>query len=686
MTKFSRYLLLPLCLVASASLAADRPMHVQAELVSSVTSFVPGQPFDVALREKIEPGWHTYWKNPGDAGAPSRIKWLLPEGFSAGDIQWPWPMRITYGPLMDYGYEKEVLLPVTITPPADFSGTEVVIKAHARWLVCADVCVPEQADLSLTLPAAANASPDPATQSLFDAARQRIPRALGVEASWQLTGKQVSLQIPMTDLSGARIKSVDFFPEEAGSILNAAPQHFRVDDQGLTLTLAADKGVTRKSSMAGVVVVTETRGQTQTSGFRVNPGYQSSEPAAGSMDPWTAILFALLGGLILNLMPCVFPVLSIKVLALAAHRDGDHVRANGWVYALGVVLGFVAIAAVLLVLRTAGEQIGWGFQLQSPVVVAGLAYLFFVIGLNFSGYFEAGTSLMSLGDGLASRPGITGSFFTGLLATVVAAPCTAPFMAGAVGYALLVNNLLALAIFAALGLGMAAPYVLLCYFPALLRLLPRPGAWMQTFRELLAFPMYGSAIWLVWVLSQQTGMTGVVVVLSGGLLLTAAIWVGRRKWLRPAMLTLAALLVLVALYLPFRLVAAMPVASVGKSEVKGEQPKDTLWQPYSAERLAELRKQGPVFVDFSAAWCITCKVNEAVALDNAKVRAAFASHHVQALRGDWTNQDPEITRALSEYGRSGVPLYLLYKPGEARARVLPQILTESAVLQAVQSL
>lgn len=683
-------LLALLCLQSMTAWAGGRPRHVHADLVSAVTAVVPGRSFEVALRERIDPGWHTYWKNPGDAGAPTQIEWHLPAGFKAGPIQWPWPSRVPYGPLMDYGYHDQVVLTVKITAPASLAGKQTVLRAHVRWLVCSDICVPGQADVSLTLPVAGHASVNPATAAVFAKAREHIPHELKVSSTWQKAGKRIQLHIAMTGLTGARLESVDFFPDQSGVIDNAARQHFRAGADGLTLMLTGGKALTPQSSLAGVVVVTERRGQTQTSGFSIQPRFEPGAPAVTSgshIGPWTAILFALLGGLILNLMPCVFPVLSMKVLALAEHRGaGLHVRLNGWVYAAGVIASFLTIAALLVALRAGGEQIGWGFQLQSPVVVAALVYLFFMIGLNLSGYFEAGTSLMGIGDGLASQPGITGSFFTGVLATVVAAPCTAPFMASAVGYALLVNNVFAFAIFAALGVGMAAPYVLLCYFPASVRLLPKPGPWMQTFREFMAFPMYGSAVWLIWVLAEEAGPRGVLSVLSGVLMLAGAVWLWRVGRRRPVIAALAVTLAAGALYLPAGLTGSHRASGPVANTVPPAGYTGPRWQPYSAKRLARLRAQGPVFVDFTAAWCITCKVNEAVALDSSRVKAAFAAKHVRYLRGDWTNQNPAITAALAKYGRSGVPLYLLFKPGHRQPEILPQILTESTVLQAIQSL
>ena len=402
-----------------------------------------------------------------------------------------------------------------------------------------------------------------------------------------------------------------------------------------------------------------------------------------------AVLFALMGGAILNLMPCVFPVLSIKILSLVKQvgEDKQQVRAHGWVYMLGVTISFVAMALTLVALRAAGAQIGWGFQLQSPMLVALLAYLFFLIGLSLSGYFEIGSSLMNMGSGFADKGGYAGSFATGVLATVVAAPCTAPFMAGAIGFALTQNMGMVIVIFLALGIGMAIPYVALCYSPALMKRLPRPGAWMVILKEALAFPMFVSTVWLLWVLSQQTGANGLLAVLLGLVVLALGIWLFRHL---PAnsvgrcavsFLAVASIVTALALTAVEGTVGGEPTA--GRAVAAGDGPVP---ETYTADRLAKLRTAGPVFVNFTAAWCITCKVNEQVALSSSELEDAFADAGVAYLKADWTNEDPLITRALADYGRSGVPLYLLYAPGEERARVLPQVLTKAIIIGELSTL
>ncbi len=680
-----------LALVSLPAVAADfEDGNVQADLIAEVDAIVPGEPFWVALRQNIRPGWHTYWRNPGDSGAPTTISFDLPDGFTVSDIQWPLPNRIAYGPLMNFGYKDEVILPVEITPPETLTGSELTLDAFAEWLVCADICIPEDDDLSLTLPVR-ESSQKSGFAPLFEAVRATIPQAIGVVARQTNLETHVRLEVDMPGLSAGRIQEVSFFPFAEGAMENPAPQEWELTETGLAIEVQQGWDFAPDVPFDGVLAIEEDSGETLISAFEIRPALDgaAAASAAPAVGLATALVFAFLGGLILNLMPCVFPVLSIKILSLMSQvgSHSSHIRLHGWVYLAGVVLSFVAVAVVLIALRAGGAQIGWGFQLQSPLVVGLLAYLFFAIGLNLFGFFELGTSIMSVGQGASEKEGLSGSFFTGVLATVVAAPCTVPFMATAVGFALTQSNAIALLTFAALGLGMATPYVALCYSPAAMERLPRPGPWMARFKELLAFPMFATAIWLVWVLSQQAGSTGVLAVGVGALLIAFGIWLAKHLS-RAVGGGLAAVMILGALYLPTMLERSAAPASTGETVTAApsasyEGPPWIAWSPETAD---ELKENGPVFINFTAAWCITCKVNEAVALDSAAVRDAFAERSVTYLKGDWTNEDPAITQALEAYGRSGVPLYLLYSPGESRAEVLPQVLTESIVLQAIETL
>jgi len=670
--------------------AAVNSGNVEAELIAEVASIEPGKPFWVALKQKIRPGWHTYWRNPGDSGAPTSLEWDLPEGFSASGIHWPYPERVPYGPLMNFGYHDEVVFPVLITTPDTIQSSEIVLRAKGQWLVCADICIPENANLELVLPVLNRSSViDERHAETFERARQKIPQDIGIIAESVIHPDVITLRVAMSGLQASRIRSIDYFPYEEGVLDFPKPQKLSLTESGFQLDLQAgynfDPGEPR---LDGIIVVTEDSGELLKTAFEISAVVAGST-GSSEISLVLALLFAFLGGLILNLMPCVFPVLSIKFLSLveSTHADTGEIRHHGIAYMAGVVLSFLAVAAILIALRAGGEQIGWGFQLQSPVVVGVLVYLFVLIGLNLSGYFEFGLSLMNVGGGLASGGGYSGSFYTGVLAAVVAAPCTAPFMGAAIGYALTEDTMSALLIFAALGFGMAVPYVLLCFSPPLLNRLPKPGQWMETLKEIFAFPMFATAIWLIWVLNLQTGANGLLAILGGLLLIVFALWLAKRRGDGVGRLVsngFISLLLIGALGLTGSVSNKAKLAGE-TGPVKGES-KGLHSEPYSPDGLKALVAEGPVFVNFTAAWCITCKVNDLVALSSDRVLQVFVDNNVTYLEGDWTNEDPVITLALAEYGRSGVPLYLLYPKGASTATVLPQILTESIVIEAIEAL
>ncbi|MFN3238121.1 MAG: protein-disulfide reductase DsbD family protein [Pseudomonadales bacterium] len=663
--------------------------NLQARLISVADQIAPGATFTLLLEHEIRPGWHTYWINPGDSGAATTLDWREPQGFEFGKIEWPYPERIAYGPLMNYGYHGTVLYPIEVTAPENLQGSEAVFNVKGEWLVCADVCIPERGELRLTVPVGDTLVLNSEAEQLALQARQKVPQFIGVDAQVR-AGDVIELQVAMPNLNPDRIQSVDYFPYAEALIDNPAEQKLKITKEGITLKLTPGWDYDASANFNGILVVVEEAGETRTTAFEIRPTNAGAPPQAtgeAGLSLATALFFAFLGGLILNLMPCVFPVLSIKILSLMS--ETTHLRSHGWMYVLGVVLSFVAIAGLLIALRAGGAEIGWGFQLQSPWVVGLLVYLFLLVGLNLSGYFEIGTSLMSLGAGPQQQSGYSGSFFTGVLATLVAAPCTAPFMASAIGFALTQSNLAALLIFTALGFGMAVPYLALCYSPGLIKRLPKPGPWMARFKELLAFPLYASAIWLLWVLSIQTGATGVLVIGAGAVLLVFAIWLLKHLppngGLRHFVQVFAFILLASVVYSPGQLSVAQntaPQSTDGSTETSAQRN----YEAYSAARLAEYRQLGPVFVNFTAAWCVTCKVNEAVALSTDATTAMLAEKQVRYLKGDWTNEDPEITRKLAEHGRSGVPLYLLYHPDQSEPVILPQILTENLVLQALQKL
>src|ERR1700761_2381512 len=519
-----KYILLLLIglLTVTPAIAQDGGMKVHARLVAEDKAIAPGGTMTVALEEKIAPGWHTYWKNPGDAGAPSDIQWTLPAGWKAGAIQWPRPKRLPVVPLMDYGYEGTPWLLTTLTAPSDAKGT-VTLHAHASWLVCQQICVPEDATLTLTLPVGAQTQ-DPAVAKDFAAARALLP----VASPWKLTyslGNTLDIHVAAPALAATHPKSADFFPAASGIIKNAAPQLVGYAKDGLVLRLTPGANV--KGPLSGLLVLTSTDGSTQALDVTVPPGVvpaaDISASGNGDLSLWLALLFAFVGGLILNVMPCVLPILAMKALSLATH--GKEGRGESFAYALGAVLSFAVLGLAIVLLRQGGQSVGWGFQLQSPIAVAGFALLVFAVALNLSGLFEVGS--ITAGESLTRKSGFTGAFFTGVLAVAVAAPCTAPFMAAALGFALTLGAPLALLVFVSLGLGFALPFLLLGVWPRALAFIPKPGPWMLTFKQFLAFPMYGAAAWLVWVLAQEAGPRSVAIILAAMVALALAAWLWR---------------------------------------------------------------------------------------------------------------------------------------------------------------
>jgi thiol:disulfide interchange protein DsbD len=697
--------------------AAPAAPRVQVELVSEAGAIRAGETFWVGLHQRIAPGWHTYWVNPGDSGEPARIEWSLPDGFAAAEVVWPHPGRIPVGPVMSYGYSDEVTLPIAITAPAGLGpGERVTLRGQASWLVCEKECIPEEAPVALTLPVTAGAPPpDARGAALIGEARRAVPSPSPWPASFAATPETVRLTIGARELVAERVADAWFYPLQWGAIDHAAPQRRRVDARGLTLEVARGQLPDAVAApIDGVLVLAERlEGGMVRHAFSVRavpagaPGAPAgaAAPSAGrvtaldgiagvhpAVTPLQAGLLALLGGLVLNLMPCVLPILSVKALGLVRHAAGSAaaLRWHGLAYTAGVMASFAVVAGVLLALRAAGEQVGWGFQLQSPVAVTLLAHVFFAMGLVLSGVLVVtGGRLAGIGHGLAARSGYAGSFCTGALATVAATPCTAPFMGVAVGFALTQPWSTALLVFQALALGLALPYLLLTLVPSWRRLLPAPGPWMDRLKQVLAFPLYASAAWLVWVVSQQAGPPGVAAALAGLVLIGFAAWLihasrhAGPRWRRAATVAGAASVVVAALG---------PVAAhrAGSWPAAPDRARDA--EAFAPARLAALRASGkPVFVNVTAAWCITCLVNERVALRSPAVADAFARKGVVVLKADWTSRDPVITGMLESFGRSGVPLYLLYPPGAGgpapgEPAVLPQILTEGIVIEAVEKI
>ncbi len=681
-------------LVPSLAVAAPvRADHVEADLISERTAFVRGTDNRVALRLRPDPEWHVYWRNPGDSGIPTSLAWTLPAGVTVGEIQWPYPHTHRLGDLSNYGYGEQTLhlVPVTL---ADDAADTVTLRATARWLVCKDVCIPGEARLELTRPVRAQAESDPDWAADFAAAQALLPRpAHDWSAQFQVEGDSVSLAVQAPQLADAG--QIEFFPYANDLVNHAAAQRQVREAQGLRLSQRLSAYfVEAPATVDGVLVVS--RGNVHEAWeIRAQPGQVSAVAAAMSPPPTPTadssaaadaegpglllvLAFALLGGLILNLMPCVFPVLSLKALAIAqSGRDHPGARQRqALAYSAGVILSCVAIAGAMLALRGAGSAVGWGFQLQSPVFIALLVYLLFALGLSLSGAAQFGMGLMNLGGRLAQQPGLAGAFFTGVLAVVVATPCTAPFMGTALGYAMTQSAPTALSVFAVLGLGLALPFLLIGFVPQFARLLPRPGAWMERFKQFMAFPLYATVVWLLWVLVRQTDPQLLARVMLGLVLIAFALWLWPLRGPLAATLKLAAL------------AAALGLAVTGSPAPAASSPSPAALplgaEAWSPQRVAELRAQGrTVFVDFTADWCLTCKVNERVALKSSRVEAAFRQQDVALLVADWTRADPAITAELARFGRNGVPLYLVYRKG-GEPVVLPQLLSPDLVIGSIQ--
>jgi thiol:disulfide interchange protein DsbD len=607
--------------------------------------------------------------------------------------------------VINYGFQDDVLLLVKITPPADLAGT-LALKADANWLVCDDVCIPEEGKFSLDLPVGAAATPaDADTRALFDKARRAVPTDSPWPAHFGLSRSgDPTLVVDARGLKPDTIRSVYFFPAEWGPVASMAKQTASVTAEGIRIPLRKGdaKATTAPQSIAGTLVLTEKTGDgEQRQAFdlvaKLDPAFVPGAAALAasnggeSLSLVQALLFALLGGLILNLMPCVFPVLAMKAAAFArlAGHERSAMRRDGIAYTAGVLVAFGAMAAAVIAIRATIGEVNWGFQFQSPIFSLLVAYLFFVVGLNLAGVFEVGGGFTGVGQGLTARSGATGAFFTGVLAVVVATPCTAPFMAAALGFALSQPAPQTVAVLLAMGLGLALPYLALSMTPALQRLMPRPGVWMDRLRQFLAFPMWASAVWMIWVLTQQTGPDGVIYALGGMILIAFAIWLLRLgsagtlgAWLRRGVAATAVLLAFAAVLKLEDGPATAASASGGPSTGVSFDG----WERFSRARMTEAAAAGkPVFVDFTAAWCITCLVNERVALETPGTRRAFEQTGTVKLKGDWTNRDPEITSVLKELGRAGVPLYLYWAPGAERPKILPQVLTEAAIVSELQA-
>ena len=683
-----------LSLIAGAAGAEPiKAGHVQAELAAQ-SAAVPGQSVYVALHQIIDPDWHTYWRNPGDSGQATTIAWTLPKGWSAGDFVWPTPKKLPIGPLMDYGYTGDVYLPAPVKVPADAKpGTTAHLSGVAHFLVCSEICIPEDAKLSLDLPIVSGApTPDPKFGAAIAQTLANAPRPAGLKAVFAMSGGALKLAVTGPAAKSGDASQAYFFPYDATVIDHAHHQTPERGPDGLTLAMgpgiAFQPGGHPLAAFSGVLAIGD-KGYVIDAALGALPPGAAGQPAGGSAKPaadmglLAALVFALLGGLVLNLMPCVFPVLSMKAASLAGHReDVRAARLQGLAFTFGVIVSFLVLAGALIAAKAGGQAVGWGFQLQSPAVVGALCLIMLLAALNLSGVYELGTSAQGAGAGLAARPDLIGAAFTGVLAVVVAAPCTAPFMAGAIGWALTQPPAAALAVFAALGLGLALPFLLVTFVPALLRLMPKPGGWMAILRSVLAFPMYGAAAWLAWVFGLQAGINALAVLLASAIAAGFAAWAwGLSQTSASALLPRAFAAAGAAAAVALVVVGARSAQPPGATAPAQASRLPT--EPWSEARVEALRAEGkPVFVDFTAAWCITCQVNERTALAGRKVADAFARTGAVYLKADWTNPNPDIARALAAQGRSGVPLYLVFGKDGPPA-ILPQILTEGTVADAL---
>jgi len=701
-----RFLLGAICALIFSGAALAQPVntgHLTAELVSSTQGIAPGQTIHIALRQTIQKGWHTYWRNAGDSGEATRIAWTLPPGFAASDFTWPTPHRLPVGPLTNYGYENEVLLPVALTAPANAKpGSTITLKGAADFLVCADICVPESAALTLSLPVTASPAPaDPQWGAKIAKALADAPKPAGLAGAFEKQGEVVKLAITGAALKGVDLAGAYFFPFAGTVIDHAKPQAIERGPEGLTLSITPGydfQSPTPPKALAGVLSVGDKAYEVTAapgplpagaSGLGPPPVKVAAPAGAANLGLASAAFFALVGGLILNLMPCVFPVLAMKAASLAGHGGQQaEARRQGLAFGAGVLVTFLGLAVALIALRAAGSAVGWGFQLQDPPVVATLALLMLLVALNLSGVFEIGTSLQGVGSGLATRGGLAGSFFTGVLAVVVAAPCTAPFMGPALGWALTQPPLAAVVVFLALAIGFALPFVAVAFVPGLLSRLPRPGPWMEIFKKALAFPMYAAVAWLVWVLTVQVGSDAVPRILGAAVVLALAAWIAGAAQRQHAVGGRHVALAVGATALGLVAVAGGALwpaySTAATSQSSGEAKLDD--EAYTPARLAALQAGGrPVLVNYTAAWCVSCQVNDRVALSTNAVSEALKRNNAVYLKADWTKRDAGIAAELAKFGRAGVPLYLVYGAKGGDPAILPSILTEGVVVKALDA-
>ena len=671
-------LFLILLLTTSSSLWSDsffQASDSSVEVTSESEAMMKGDELLLGLNFKLTPGWHTYWKNPGDAGEGASVTWQLPKGFQASEILWPGPQAIPVEPLMTFGYEDEITL-LTKIKALDAAVFPAIVKAKVSWYTCKDICVPQEANLELTIQNGEKINTFFANElsNVF----LNLPKELSSKHRVEALDDNYFLQMELD--GNTPVSSAYFFPEEYGLSSYSKEQILEINKNSLSLQISQSEVDLKLQNFAGVLLLNNQDSRTF---FNVNLNLNNNQKqeSLSISELVLTIIFAFIGGLILNAMPCVFPILSIKILNFVEQSEGSKEKMiqHGLSFSAGVLVTFLSIAGLLLLLKSGGESIGWGYQLQSPLMVTILIYLFVAIGITFMSNLVLGGQLAQLGNINQGYGDITSSFLTGVLAVIVASPCTAPFMGSAVGIALLQPGFITIAIFVSLGLGFAAPYLLLSFYPSLLKVLPKPGAWMETLKQFMAFPMWGSALWLTWVLSGQVQTDSVLMVLLGALFIALGLWIleknqssdGFAKWMSLSSVTIL-------------LGAALWLAPTDYENIEQDTSSDL--NSYSPELLDSLlAEKKPVFLNFTADWCITCKVNEAIVLNQVSIKNALESKGIVYLKADWTRKDETIANKLAEYGRTGVPLYLLYS-SEGIPVILPELLTEDMLLSYIETI
>ncbi|WP_240008173.1 protein-disulfide reductase DsbD family protein [Pseudaquidulcibacter saccharophilus] len=663
--------------------AQSKSQNVEISLLSSAETVAPGESFYIALKQKIAPEWHTYWRNFGDVGDPTTIEWTAPNGVEVGAIEWAIPKRLPYAEFINYGYDGEVILPVKVTVPKDFKG-DLVLKGDVAWLECKDTCVPGDGVVNLNLKVGTHK--DAADKAIIDKALAALPKQLtNYKSTIVKDGERLFIGIENPEL--AKIKTAYFFPYEisGGALINhAAAQEVTVGDKGMGIYLTPSMSLPAQlpTEIKGLIEVETNSGKKVYEITAANNGQklvgtfgQKPHASLNLAILFQSMLFAFFGGIILNLMPCVFPILAMKIFGLTkiAHKEHNHAKEYGVFYFVGVLVTFTILGGLIFALKAFGAAVGWGFQLQSPVFLMFLIALIFAVGFNLLGMFEIGTSLQGVGAGLGNQSGRAGALFSGILAVLVASPCTAPFMGVALGFAATQPAIIGLLVFIALGIGFALPFMVLTFAPSLLNKLPKPGPWLDAFKKVLAIPMFLTAGWLIWVLSATTGVIGIIAAIILGIFSALILHFTLKQNIQKLG------------FVAISLLAAVGIGYYFTPKANAQVAQKADYKPWSEEAVKTALSEGKiVFVDFTADWCITCKVNESTALKNEKVQQVFKDKNVEFLVADWTKKDDIIARALSSHGRAGVPMYLVYHSSEKEPVILPQLLTPQIVINAVE--